>query len=162
MKQLLFCVATVLVASGAMAESPTIFLIRHAERADAGSSAQADPALSETGQARAAALAKELRDAGISAIYTSEFKRTQQTAAPIAKSLGVKAEVVPAKETTGLVAKLKSGSGNVLVVGHANTLPEIIKGLGISSPVAIAEKDYDDLFLVVLDRPPLLIHLHCR
>ncbi len=53
-----------------------------------------------------------------------------------------------------------AGASRVLVIGHSNTLPEIIKALGISSPIAIGESDYSDLFLVVLDEPPRLLHLH--
>ena len=58
--------------------------------------------------------------------------------------------------------KLKRGDGNVLVVGHSNTLPEIIKALDITAPVTIGENDYDDLFVVVLGEPPQCIHLHYR
>ncbi|MEO5718641.1 MAG: phosphoglycerate mutase family protein, partial [Chthoniobacterales bacterium] len=150
------------LASSALAESPVVFVVRHAERADADGPAQPDPVLSETGRTRAAALAKELRDAGIGHIYTSEFKRTQETAAPLADSLGVKAEVVPGKETAALVDKLKAGSGNTLVVGHSDTVPEIIKALGVSTAVTLGPKDYDDLFLVQMEQPPRLIHLHYR
>ncbi|HXA08948.1 MAG TPA: phosphoglycerate mutase family protein [Chthoniobacterales bacterium] len=160
MKFLLSGLATLLLAASAGAEPRVIFLVRHAERADASGPAQADPALSATGKARAAALVKELRDAGISAIYTSEFRRAQQTASPLANSLGIKIEVVPAKDSAALLAKLRSASGNVLVVGHSNTVPEIIKALGVSVSVTIAEQDYDDLFLVVSGQPPRLIHLH--
>lgn len=139
-----------------------IFLVRHAERADAGGPAEKDPALSETGKKRAAALAQALRDVAISAIHTSEFQRTRETAAPLAASLGVKPEVVPAKESTVLVAKLAAATGNVLVVGHSNTVPEVIKALGITTPITLAEDAYDDLFLVVLEQPPRLVHLHYR
>ena len=151
-----------LSAAAAFAEPRAILLVRHAERADAGAPAEKDPGLSAAGRTRAEALGKELRDARITAIYTSEFKRTQETAAPLAESLGVKVEAVPAKESAALLAKLKSGDGNVLVVGHSNTLPEIIKALGIAAPVTIGENDYDDLFVVVLGEPPQCIHLHYR
>lgn len=157
-----FLLAALLIATSAPAEPLTIFVVRHAERADAGGPAQKDPALSETGRARAAALAKALRDAGVTAIYTSEFTRTQQTAAPLAESLGVKAEVVAAKETPTLIEKLKASSGNALVVGHSNTVPEIIKTLGISTSVTLGENDHDDLFLVLLEPSPRLLHLHYR
>lgn len=162
MRNLFFILAAALIATGARAESPAIFIVRHAERADAGGPAQADPALSQAGKVRASSLAEALRDARISAIYTTEYKRTQETAAPLAASLGVKSEIIPAKDESGLIAKLKANSGNVLVVGHSNTVPEIIKALGISTPVTLAENDYDDLFLVGLEKPPRLIHLHYR
>jgi broad specificity phosphatase PhoE len=145
-----------LLASTAAAQS-TIFLVRHAEKAGGD-----NPDLTEAGRARAESLASVLKDAGITAIYTSEVKRTQQTAAPLAKALHVEAAVIPAKESAALVAKLKSSSGNALVVGHSNTIPEIIKALGITTSVNIADNDYDNLFLVVLEEKPRLIRLHYR
>jgi broad specificity phosphatase PhoE len=79
MKRFAFCflLASALLST-ATAQS-TIFVVRHAEKADATK----DPDLSEAGRARAEALAKALRDAKIAAIYATEFKRTQQTAAPL-------------------------------------------------------------------------------
>ena len=149
-------VSCVLLVSNAVAQS-TIFLVRHAEKAGGD-----DPDLTEAGHARAESLANILKDAGITAIYTSEVKRTQQTAAPLAKALHVEPAVIPAKDSAALVAKLKGSSGNALVVGHSNTIPEIIKALGITTPVNIADNDYDNLFLVVLEEKPRLVLLHYR
>jgi broad specificity phosphatase PhoE len=143
--------------STATAQS-TIFIVRHAEKADATK----DPDLSEAGRARAEALAKTLRDANITAIYATEFKRTQQTAAPLAKILGITVTILPAKDNAALIAKLRASTGNALVVGHGDTIPDSIKALGISDPINIAENDYDNLFAVVLDQKPHLIRLHYR
>ena len=143
--------------STATAQS-TIFIVRHAEKADATK----DPDLSEAGRARAEALAKTLRDANITAIYATEFKRTQQTAAPLAKALGLTVTTLPAKDNAALIAKLRASTGNALIVGHGDTIPDLIKALGISDPINIAENDYDNLFVVVLDEKPHLIRLHYR
>jgi broad specificity phosphatase PhoE len=143
--------------STATAQS-TIFIVRHAEKADATK----DPDLSEAGRTRAEALAKTLRDANITAIYATEFKRTQQTAAPLAKVLGITVTILPAKDNAALIAKLRASTGNALVVGHGDTIPDLIKALGISDPINIAENDYDNLFAVVLDQKPHLIRLHYR
>ena len=137
------------------AAQPTIFIVRHAERADASK----DSALSDAGRTRAESLAKILNDKNITAVYATEFKRTQQTAAPLARALGIKVTVFPAK-TTDFAFKLRAGHGNALVVGHSNTIPNLIKELGILEPVTIGENDYDDLFEVVLEEKPKLIHLH--
>ena len=158
----LFLVLSLGFAFAAFAEPPTIFLVRHAERADAGGVAQKDPALSKTGRARATALAQLLRDAQIKSIYVTPFRRTQETAQPLAERIGVKPQIIDAKETAQLVAKLKASEGNALVVGHSNTLPEIMQALDVSSPLQVGEGDYDDLFLVVLAEQPRLIHLHYR
>jgi 2,3-bisphosphoglycerate-dependent phosphoglycerate mutase len=145
---------SVLVAT-ATAQS-TIFVVRHAEKADSSE----NPDLSEAGRARAEALAKMLKDKNITAIYATEFKRTQQTAAPLAKALGVTVTTLPAKDKGALVAKLRASTGNALVVGHGNTIPDLIKALGISEPINIGENDYDNLFEIILEEKPKLIRLH--
>jgi broad specificity phosphatase PhoE len=127
-----------------------IFLVRHAERADAGATPQTDPPLSSTGQARAQKLAAMLADAGITSIVTTEFVRTQQTAEPLATKLRVTPETVVANNPTDVVASLKISHGNeiVLVVGHAETLPAILKAYG-KADVTIGDSEYDSFFIIV-------------
>jgi phosphohistidine phosphatase SixA len=143
-----------------------VFLVRHAERADAASGRSTkmggDPDLSEAGRARAVSLATVLKDAGITAIYTTELVRTRQTAAPLAKALGLTPTVVSASDTAALVKALEVRKGNVLVVGHSNTVPEIIKGLGVRSPASIGDDEFDNLFVVTAGTTPGLIRLHYR
>ena len=121
-----------------------------------------DPDLSDAGKARAASLAAMLKDAKITAIYVTEYKRTRQTAEPLALKLGIEMTVVPSKEAASLTAKLKSARGNVLVVGHSNTVPATIAALGIQDSVAIGDADYDNLFIVVASPQPQLMRLHYR
>jgi len=147
-----------LFISAAAAQS-TIFLVRHAEKAASGGN---DPDLSDAGRARAESLATTLKDSGISAIFVTELKRTQQTAAPLAKMLHVEPAIVPAKDSAGLVTRLRALTGNALVVGHGNTIPDLLKSLGIATPISIEENDYDNLFVLVLDTKPRLIRLHYR
>jgi len=161
----LFLLVGCLTAS-VQAEPPTFFIVRHAERADAASGSPAkmanDPDLSATGRARAKSLGHLLRDAGVTAIYVTEYKRTQQTAAPVAKAIGINVTILPAKETAALIAKLQGSARNALIIGHSNTLPKIIKRLGVSTPITIGESEYDNLFVVTADSPGRLIHLHYR
>jgi broad specificity phosphatase PhoE len=147
-----------LFASAAGAQS-IVFIVRHAEKATSGGD---DPDLSEAGRARADLLAKMLHDAGITSIYTTEFKRTQQTAAPLAKALGIESMTVTAKDIATLVSKLRGSKENALVVGHGNTIPDVIEALGIATPISIPETDYDNLFILVLDEKPRLTRLHYR
>lgn len=142
------------------AQHPNIFLVRHAERAAISGHVPTDTGLSREGQARAQSLARLLKDCKITAIYTSEYRRTQETAAPLAKSLGIKPEIIPADDVRSLVAKLRTSRGNVLVVGHSNTLPWILRDLGIIDWITIGESDYDNLFEVTLDPKPRLVHRH--
>ena len=62
----------------------------------------------------------------------------------------------------GLIDKVKASDGNVLVVGHSNTVPEIIKSLGVSEPVAIPDDQFDNLFVVIRGARPTLLRLHYR
>ena len=156
---------TVLMAAPAAAQQ-TIFLVRHAERADrtprASPTMVADPDLSDAGRRRAESLAAAFKDAHIVAIYATEFKRTQQTAAPVAKALGLTVKIVPSKSTADLTKQVKAIKGNVLVVGHSNTVPDVIKALGVTTPITIGDGDFDNLFLVTGGTHPALLRLHYR
>jgi len=129
-----------------------VLVVRHAERADGGSSsptAQPDPLLSAAGQARAARLAQMLAESGITALYTTEFKRAHDTAKPLADLLKLQVTMV-ASPTAGLVARIKKEqpSGIVLIVGHSNTVPEIVKAFG-GPTFTIDDDRFGDLFVVV-------------
>ncbi|MGZ4983805.1 MAG: phosphoglycerate mutase family protein [Chthoniobacterales bacterium] len=159
MKPLLLAAVLSLASIQLISAQSTIFFVRHAEKAQDGDAK--DPDISEIGRARAEALAKTLKDARITAIYATEFKRTQQTATPLAHASHVEVTIIPAKETEELIAKLKAAKGNALVVGHSNTLPDIMKALGVSDSISIADNDYDDLFVISTEtQPPQLLHLH--
>lgn len=134
-----------------------LFLVRHAEKAAAGGN---DPELSAAGWQRAETLARMLKDAEITAIFTTEFKRTQETAAPIARATQITPTIVPGKDSPALVEKLRGLKGNALIVGHGNTIPELVKALGIESPANIAEDDYSELFVIILGDKPQLLRLH--
>src|SRR4029077_1183248 len=131
---------TVSIASA----QPVIVIVRHAEKAADGGT---DPDLSSAGRARADKLARILKDSGITGIFTSEFKRTQETAAPTATSAHLTPTVVAAKDTAALVAKLHQLNRNALVVGHGDTIPNLVKALGINVPVNIPDADYSELFI---------------
>lgn len=152
-------VAFAFVTSSAQAQ--TIFVVRHAEKSQADGAAK-DPVLSGEGRGRAEALGRLLADAEIRTIYVSEFKRTQETAAPLAKLLGIAVTIVPAASIESLVAKLKAATGNALIVGHSNTIPEILKGLGVADAISFGEDDYDNLFVVTPSEKPRLTRLHYR
>jgi broad specificity phosphatase PhoE len=131
--------ATVAAQSGG-----TIFLVRHAEKL----SAARDATLSPKGHKRAQCLAHLLGDAGVQVIFASGFVRTQETAKPLAKKLGIKATTVEYKDIAGLVEKLRAmPDKNVLVVAHSDTLPDIIEQLGAGKVDAIRDDEFDRLFV---------------
>ena len=159
---LLLWVSALALAAPMQATPSIVYVVRHAERADSNGVAEKDPALSAAGKARARALAGLLQDAKITALYATEFRRTQDTARPLADALKIPITVIPATETAALMEKLKGASGNALIVGHSNTVPAIIKALGVSEPVTLGESEYDNLFLVVTEPSPRLVRLHFR
>jgi phosphohistidine phosphatase SixA len=150
----------------ASAADQVIFVVRHAERADGGAApggmmASNDPPLSAAGIERARRLASVLAPADVKSIFTTEFARTRQTAAPLAEAMQIKASVVSGKDVAALSQQVRAAGGNVLVVGHSNTVPELLKQLGVKTPITIADSEYDNLFVIV--RPaagePVLIRL---
>lgn len=140
---------TLLLCQLAAAQAPhTIFLVRHAEKATAPAD---DPALAPAGEKRAACLAKMLHDAGIKQIFVTDTKRTQQTAAPLAAALKLTPTIIPAKDPNSLISKLTyAGAGNILVVGHSNTLPFVLARMKAGTAPEIAESEYDRMFVVTM------------
>lgn len=109
-----------------------VVVVRHAEK-DTGTAD--DPGLSPAGQRRAQALAQAFAEARLEAIITTPYRRTRETARPLAKRLEMEAEVVPVRggldaHVAELVAAVRRHAGPVLVVGHTNTIPAIVHALG--------------------------------
>ena len=157
MKHLPLILSISLLLITAANAAPVIFIVRHAEKTRASDN---DPDLSLQGQKRADSLAHILKDSQITSVFVTEFKRTQETAAPTARAAHLSPTVVPAKDVPGLVARLRGLNGNALVVGHGNTIPDLMKALGITTPISIPEDDYTEIFLVSLRDTPELLRLH--
>jgi broad specificity phosphatase PhoE len=155
MKPLVACLALFVSTAVGIAE-PIAIVVRHAEKDTTGG---ANPDLSPAGRARAEALARIVAQAGITRVFTSEIKRTQQTAAPVVEALHITPKVVPGKDVAALVSQLRSGQGNALVVGHSDTVPALLRALGLDQLVTIADQDYGDIFVVTLGEKPQLLHL---
>jgi broad specificity phosphatase PhoE len=139
------------LAVSALAEAPkvtTVIVVRHAEKAGP----TGDVPLSEAGRARALELARLLAGAGVTAIYDTQYIRTQQTAEPVAAALKLKPVVAGTTATypqdlAGAIAKDHAGE-TVLVVSHSNTIPDVLHALGVADPPKIGDNQYDDLFVV--------------
>ena len=147
--------ALTLTTVPAMAQDQVVFLVRHAERAPVPAEQPSrgmmgdDPPLSAAGQDRARRLAAMLASADIKHILTTEYQRTRQTAAPIAERSNIKPVMGAAKDPQPFIDQIQKASGNVLVVGHSNTLPDLLKRLGVTRAITIADNEYDNLFVVV-------------
>lgn len=135
--------------------STTVYLVRHAEK-EIVNPKELDAPISATGQARAKVLVSRLGTAGVAAIVTSQFRRTQETAAPLAAAIGVTPEVINAGKVgdtdSAVAAVFRHRGKKVLIVGHSKTIPLIIEALGGPRLPDICESQYSDLFIVYL--PP--------
>ncbi|GHB79258.1 SixA phosphatase family protein [Persicitalea jodogahamensis] len=139
--------------------SHTIYLVRHAEKAFTPAN---DPPLTAEGKSRAQALMDTLSDKNIEYIYSTNTARTRATAEPLATKLGL--PILPyATDTLWEAAKhfRKLRGGNVLVVGHSNTLLPLLDQLPVThQKKTIPDSDYDNLFVVKVKRrflrPPLI------
>ena len=142
-----------------------VLLVRHAEKAAEPAS---DPPLTVAGVARAQALAAALRDAGVTAVITTQLRRTRETAQPLAVARGLTPEVVPISRATipahveaAAAAVRRHSGGVVLVVGHNNSVPAIITALGGPRLPEICELTYGDLFILQLSgREARLVQAH--
>lgn len=126
----------------------TFVIVRHAEKSTDDAR---DPSLSETGKARAQALARLLADAPLSAAYATGFRRTQQTAQPAAGAHGVAVTLYDAQLPAAvLAAQLRAAHarGTVLVVGHSNTVPDIVAALSGQPVDAMSDDQYDLVYRV--------------
>jgi phosphohistidine phosphatase SixA len=139
--------ALVVCCAGAAVAQEAVYVVRHAERADQS----ADSLLSPAGTARAGKLAMMLKSAGITHVFTSNLRRTIDTAAPLAAALQLTAQQVPSANTAALAAKISAlgPHDHVLVVGHSNTVPDLLRALHVDATVTIADEEYDNLFIVV-------------
>lgn len=153
MKRLLLATAlSWLTATSAMAQ--TVYLVRHAEKADAS----ADPVLSEAGQARAGVLALALADAHPGYVFTSPLQRTRLTAAPTAEFHSVSVEPISLEgggevHVAAVAARVRAlpDDAVVLVVGHSNTVPLIARALGYADAADMPECEYDRMTVLHLN-----------
>lgn len=154
--------AFVLAQAASAQQTPrtsTVILVRHAEK----TSTAPDAVLTPAGRQRAECLAQVLKDSGIKRIFVSDARRTQLTADPLARALGITPTVVPAKDVNTLVRDVSNGAGgNALVVGHSDTLPQVIQRVQAGTIPPIGENEFDGLYvLTMLDgssTPVLKLH----
>ena len=129
--------------------SADLFLVRHAEKLEPKKDASL---LSPRGHERAKTLARVLADVPLKAVYCTEYERTLQTALPTAKKKGLEPIRTDSEDVKGLAEALRARASDehVLVVGHSDTLPELLSLLGAAGPEKIEAEEYDNLFIVRL------------
>lgn len=138
----------------------TVFVVRHAEKE---AEPKQDPPLTKEGVARSQELARVLGGANIKAIFTSQFARTRLTAEPLVAKTGATVTSLTLKpnpenlrliseaSTAELINKVLQRPGeSVLVIGHSNWVPDVVRMLGGDTAVTVDEQKFDDLFIVTI------------
>jgi broad specificity phosphatase PhoE len=131
----------------ALPAAADVFIVRHAEKKNPKDE---QSTLSAAGFKRADDLRRFLSSVMLKAVYHTEFKRTLQTAAPTAAAHKLPPIEVKSDDVKGLAKRLRAlpPEEDVLVVGHSDTVPDLLQELGVSTRVAIGSGDYDNLFIV--------------
>ena len=148
MKQIIFFVVTAVFCSCGTA-SISYYIVRHAEKAIVDSTVKSSEVpLSEEGAKRAVELKNQLQNKDVKYIFSTNTVRTKTTAEPLSKTINVPIQVYSGTDT-GFVDNLKNLKGNVLVVGHSNTVDDLVNGL-LGKPVLkdLPESQFGDLFIV--------------
>jgi len=124
---MLLCLAT---GSSAQSVNKTIVLVRHAEKAPAPPT-EPDPELSAEGRERAQRFMKAVvKKYKPHEIFSTNYKRTRDTAEPIARSRGKQVQTYDASKPAELIAKIMaSKTDHYLIVGHSNTIPALANAL---------------------------------
>jgi len=130
----------------------TIILVRHAEKLIEPNNQ--DPDLSPEGFERAQEIARVFGEAGINAIYATQYKRTQQTVKPLSDRTGVPVKLLQSNQTDELVNQLQTTNRGqtVFIAGHNNTVPAIVSALSGQTYPNIPESEFDNLYIVTIYR----------
>lgn len=153
--------ATLIAAglSGAASAQEAVLIVRHAEKqTDAN---EPEVPLSDAGKARAQRLASLLSDSGVTAIYATATERARKTAEPLARKLRIAVRTYAPKDALADRIRAEYPEGRVLIVGHSNTVPEILAAFGHEAQVKIASNEFDNLFLLIPKKegPPAVLRL---
>jgi len=130
----------------------TVILVRHAEKLIEPNNQ--DPDLSPEGFERAQEIARVFGEAGINAIYATQYKRTQQTVKPLSDRTGVAVKLLQSNQTDELVNQLQTTNRGqtVFIAGHNNTVPAIVSALSGQTYPNIPESEFDNLYIVTIYR----------
>jgi phosphohistidine phosphatase SixA len=130
-------------AAAAAGKGPrSLWVMRHLQKSADGD----DPGLTEEGRRNAEKLAALVAADPPAAIYVSTTRRARETAAPLAAKLGIPLKTYDPRNPSGLIDAVRAEKGTVLIVGHSNTVPDIIARLGGTKPEPLTDSDYGDVW----------------
>ncbi len=152
---LMLALASIAAPTAALGETPelhpvpvthSVFIVRHLQKAEG-----ADPPLTAEGAANAERLSAMLKDKGIVAIFATPTRRAMETGQPLAKALGLAVMPYDPSDLASLAAKVAAAAGPVLIVGHSNTVPDLVQLFGGARPAPLSDRDYGTLYDVEPD-----------
>lgn len=154
MKYLIIILAFLLVGQQNIQAQKTIkiWVVRHAEK-DTSDLKDKDPDLSSEGKARAQALANYLKGENLDSIFSTNYKRTKLTGYPTADRIGLGIKTYdPASQKAFAQSLIKNAEGKkILIIGHSNTVQEILAEFGAAKPVKdLTDEDYDYIFTLTI------------
>lgn len=154
MPRILLCLLIIIFSS---CGSVKYYIVRHAEKetASAGTmmSTPDDPPLSAAGRVRAIELREVMKGKRIRYIFSTNTVRTIATVQPFDELRGAtKIELYNTRDSLDhLIQKLKEiKKGNSLIVGHSNTVDDIVNKLcgETKIPGDLPDSEYDNLYIV--------------
>ncbi|MCF6436692.1 histidine phosphatase family protein [Pseudoalteromonas sp. MMG022] len=143
-KTLLF--PLLLLSATAQALPEQVILFRHAEKAQGD-----NPQLTEKGQQRAKHLVSMFSDRAIKHAFSTDYHRTQQTIAPLAKHFGLEVTSYDPQNLEAFSNEVLELKGEVVIVGHSNTTPELVRLLS-HQEVSIAEDEFNKVFVITFGK----------
>lgn len=121
----------------------TVYVMRHLQKATGD-----DPPLTEEGALLARMVSGLLGGFGVKAVFATKTKRAMQTGQPLADFAKVPVTLYDPRDVPALVAAVRAVNGNVLVVGHSNTVPDLVAAFGGAKPAPLSESDYGTIYQV--------------
>ncbi|TKD50014.1 SixA phosphatase family protein [Sphingomonas baiyangensis] len=145
-RRALLVLAGVALLAGCAGEAPsqTVYVMRHLHTPEGVTDAELTP----EGHAAARTLAAQLEGQKLAAVFTTDFRRSRASVAPLLAARAMTAQLYDHRDPDALVARIRAVEGDVLVVGHSNTVPELVEKLGGARPAPMTHPDFGDLWVI--------------
>lgn len=134
------------VETGPSAAAHTIYLVRHAEKEKGD-----EPGLTPQGLVRANALRNRLQGQNVKYLHSSNYRRTLETAAPLARALNMEVQIYDPNDLPGLAKHIQTLPGTHVVIGHSNTTPELAALLSGDGIIPMSDDEYDRIYEISLN-----------
>lgn len=131
------------VGAGSGKPARRVFVMRHLQ-----TGIEPDPGLTQAGAEGALRLADLLANSELRAIYVTDTRRSRDTAAPLAARLGLTPVIYDPRRPDRLANQVQETAGNVLVIGHSNTVPDLVARMGGKPPAALSHTDFGTIWQI--------------